>query len=62
MKALKVVLLVVMLLGFGMMLTGCNGGNAGNNKMMMGDSRMEMDRVGWEQGLSGFPHPVVLHP
>lgn len=62
MKALKVVLLVVMLLGLGMMLTGCNEGNAGKNKMMMGDSRMEMDRVGWEQGLSGFPHPVVLHP
>jgi uncharacterized lipoprotein YehR (DUF1307 family) len=62
MKALKSVLLVVMLLGLGMMLTGCNEGHSRNDKMMMGDSRMEMDRVGWEQGLSGFPHPVVLHP
>ncbi len=60
MKALKGVLLVVMLLGLGM-VAGCNEGNARNNKMM-GDSMMEMDRVGWQQGLSGFPHPVVLHP
>jgi hypothetical protein len=58
MKVLKGMLLVVMLLGLGM-LSGCNEGNARKNTMM-GDSGM--DRIGWEQGLSGFPHPVVLHP
>ncbi len=61
MKALKGVLLVVMLLCFGMMLAGCNEGHARSNTMT-GDSRTETDIVGWEQGLSGFPHPVVLHP
>lgn len=60
MKVLKAGLLVVVLLGLGM-IAGCNEGNARKNNMM-GDSRMEMDRVGWEQGLTGFPHPVVLHP
>jgi hypothetical protein len=62
MKALKGVLLVVMLLGLGMMLAGCNEGHAKNNTMMMGDSQMGMDRIEWHQGLSGFPHPVVLYP
>lgn len=62
MKVLKGVLLVVMLMGLGMMLAGCNEGYAKNNTMMMGESHMQMDHIEWHQGLSGFPHPVVLHP
>jgi hypothetical protein len=55
MKVLKAGLLVVVLLALGMM-AGCNEGNARKNNMMGNDS------VEWRQGLTGFPHPVILHP
>lgn len=54
MKALKVVLLVVALLGLGLM-AGCNESHARHGAM-------DLDRVEFEQGLTGFPHPVVMHP
>ena len=60
MKVLKAGLLVVVLLGLGM-IAGCNEGHARMNDLP-GDRRMEMDRVEWQPGLSGFPHPVVLYP
>jgi|GEM_PF-4111235 len=55
MNALKVVLVVVVLLSLGL-IAGCNEGHARR------DGMMQTDRVVWEQGLTGFPHPVVLHP
>lgn len=55
MKVLKTGLLVIVLLSLGM-IAGCNEGNARKNKMM------GLDRVEWRQGLTGFPHPVILHP
>jgi hypothetical protein len=55
MKALKAGLLVVVLLGLGM-IAGCNEGNARKNNMT------GMNNVEWRQGLTGFPHPVILHP
>lgn len=55
MKALKVVLLVVVLLGLGIM-AGCQESHARRNGMM------EYDRIEFEQGLTGFPRPVVLYP
>ena len=54
MKALKVVLLVVALLGLGLM-AGCNESQARHGAY-------NIDRVEFDQGLTGFPHPVVLHP
>ena len=54
MKVLKVVLLVVALLGLGLM-AGCNEGHARHGTM-------DLDRVEFQQGLTGFPHPVVMHP
>ena len=55
MKVLKIGLLVVVLLSLGL-ITGCQEGNARKNNMM-GSSNVE-----WRQGLTGFPHPVILHP
>ena len=54
MKSLKVVLLVVALLGLGLM-AGCNEGHARHGAT-------DLDRIEFEQGLTGFPHPVVMHP
>ena len=54
MKALKVVLLVVALFGLGLM-AGCGESHARRGPM-------DLDRVEFEQGLTGFPHPVVMHP
>ena len=54
MKSLKAVLLVVALLGLGLM-AGCNEGHARQGAM-------DLDRIEFEQGLTGFPHPVVMHP
>ena len=54
MKALRVVLLVVALLGLGLM-AGCNEGHARHGAY-------DLDKVEFQQGLTGFPHPVVLHP
>lgn len=54
MKALKVILLVAVLFGVGL-LAGCNESHARQGTM-------SLDRIEYEQGLTGFPYPVVLHP
>jgi len=51
MKALKVALLVVVLLCLGMVV-GCQEGYAG---------RSSSNRVVWEQGQTGFPHPSIAY-
>ena len=54
MKALKVVLLVVVLLGLGMVV-GCQEGQASMS------SASSSERIVWEQGHTGFPHPRIAY-
>ena len=54
MNALKVVLLVVVLLSLGM-VAGCQ------NEAAMSSGITSSDRIVWEQGLTGFPHPRVTY-
>jgi len=54
MKALKVALLVVVLFCLGM-VAGCQDGQAA------GSGITSSDRVVWEQGLTGFPHPRIIY-
>jgi hypothetical protein len=54
MKALKVALLVVALLSLGI-IAGCQ------NEAAMSSSITSSDRVVWEQGLTGFPHPRITY-
>jgi hypothetical protein len=54
MKALKVALLVVVLFCLGM-VAGCQDGQAARSGIT------SSDRVVWEQGLTGFPHPRVAY-
>ena len=57
MKALKVVLLVVVLLGLGMVV-GCQEGQASMSSM---SSASSSERIVWEQGHTGFPHPRIAY-
>jgi hypothetical protein len=54
MKALKVVLLVIVLLGLGI-VAGCQEGYSSSSSVT------GSDRVVWEQGLTGFPHPSIAY-
>ena len=55
MKALKVALLLVVLLGLGI-IAGCQ-----NEAAMMSTRITSSDRVVWEQGQTGFPHPKIAY-
>ena len=50
MKTLKVALLVVVLLCLGI-VAGCQEGQA----------RSSSNRVGWDQGQTGIPHPSIAY-
>ena len=54
MKALKVALLVIVLLSFAV-ITGCQEQTARSSSIT------NSDRVVWEQGQTGFPHPRVAY-
>ncbi len=54
MKALKVALLVVVLLSLAV-VTGCQEQAARSSNIT------SSDRVVWEQGQTGFPHPRVAY-
>jgi len=54
MKALKVALLVVVLLSLAV-VTGCQEQSARSSSIT------SSDRVVWEQGQTGFPHPRVAY-
>ena len=51
MTALKVALLVVVLLTLGI-VAGCQEGQA---------SQSSSNRIVWEQGQTGFPHPSIAY-
>ena len=54
MKALKVALLAVVLLSLGI-IAGCQ------NQAARSSSITSSDRVVWEQGQTGFPHPRIVY-
>ena len=54
MKALKVALLVIVLVGLGM-FAGCQEGYSSSSGVT------SSDRIVWEQGLTGFPHPSIAY-
>ncbi len=54
MKALKVALLVIVLLSLGM-IAGCQ------EEAAKSSSITNSNRVVWEQGQTGFPHPRIAY-
>jgi hypothetical protein len=55
-KALKIVALMVVLLGLGM-ITGCQS----QGTMTSSSVASSNNRVVWEQGITGFPHPKIRY-
>ena len=59
MNAKKWGLLGFVLVGLAM-FAGCQNNNAHNDDVMM--MSMDQNRIEWQQGLTGFPHPRILYP